>query len=350
MPYINIEYFTVLSKQSEATPANLKIKDPMLFEIEIHGRKSYILGTHHATPLCRLPKECIDLIAKCKKLYVEEQLPTQIERTAYKDYFAYLFRKTSGDDWYQKISAKHQELVERYFQECLIRKFGPEFVSNIKVSDVCFNIVMEFLTIDFQKELYPLLEHIKDENQAIEESGSMDNQLQDLFTEVAGGLEPYSHHELLLAQDAYDEDKLDEMKLFLEITPRLKILNKIGDIDRTFKYIQDKYPEAYQSLLEASQEHCDYYLEGAYLKNYRITQEYDSGEAGYSAFMNVSRNNIYFRNILRYAQTVETPLFAFGAMHLLGENGVLSMLKQNGIAIKNIVVERILLYPTIIFI
>ncbi len=334
MPYINNEFFKELIKQSEETPAALMIKDPMLFEIEVNGKKSYLLGTHHATPLCRLPSECIMQIAMCKKLFVEEQVITPQEIYDYKNNFSTIFAKQPDDDWFTMLSMQQQELVEIYFQEQVKTRFGIENAPNVQASEISFSLVKSLMVYILQQEIYPLLEFFKDDDKAPENFASMDSQLQSLFCEEAGGLEPSLNYELLISQDSYSEDNIEELKEMLRIIAILRELNDIGDNNKTFNYIKDNHPDFYDDFLEACQEYTSFYLEGDYLRDYSIARGEDAGEASDSSFVNKERNITFFRNIMHFSQTVDCPLFAFGAMHLLGENGLLSLFKQNEIAVK----------------
>lgn len=341
MNNIDQSYLADLLIQSKESPESSKIKDPMLFEMEIDGKKSYILGTHHATPLCRLPEDCIQHIARCKKLFVEDMHRTEAEKILYRDKFAFIFGKKPHEDWPQKLSAEQQAAIEDIFQ----KRFSSDHdgdAPKVKASEICFNIVNMFVVESLQEQIYPLLESINGVEHNSADSVCMDHQLQDFFIDAAEGLEPSLYYMQIHAQDPtpYSEQDIKNMIEIAQFVQDLAKLNSAGDNDRTIQYIKDKHPEIYDGLLEGAKEQSALYLEGGYLTDAEITKENDSGDAGESVFVNQARNKEFFKNIVNFSKITEAPLFAIGAMHLIGGDGILSLLDQNGISVKKYCCEE----------
>jgi uncharacterized protein YbaP (TraB family) len=313
MPNIDREYLQAILTRARNTPAQFKIAQSLFFEIEKFDQKFYLLGTNHAIPLSRLSEFCIQKIAECSNLYIEDQAPTEYDKIIYRDQFATMFARGWGDIWPYQVSSKELRLISKYVIPQL-DVYGTEYVPQVNITNLSFKILDYLVEAAFKTKLYPLIMELY---QGLISPMGMDEELKNLFAEYSG-MESSIYHLQLLSQAPEYEYNTEDITDMVERLSFIENINNNQDPKQNIAYLEQHFPEEYAGYLLNLEE--DFSLEHAddqccvELGNDLITEQ---------------RNKLFYNQIEKNYNLTEKPLFAVGAGHLFGFNGLLNMLQQN---------------------
>lgn len=270
------------------------VKLPSLFSIEYQDKTSYLLGTMHILPLSVLPDECIKIIHSCSSVVIEQATHDYMEY-----YTKAVLRAPNSPCWLAQLPNNIANFIEELINTAY-NEFDPRLRKKADELEIwaAYQMAVHGLMIQLAK------------NQSTEdESGlGMDNELCDI---TFAGKSVYGL-----------EGKIDKI-------PRYKReANNIHDLINFYHEVVTlkQKKEHTNGNKEISLESViNNYCSGVYLFSmHDATCENNERDT-------IERNLQWIPNILNVHQHLPgSVLFAVGGAHLIGENGLLSLLALAG--------------------
>lgn len=282
-----------------------KVNQPLFFKISYQGRTDFILGTNHIFSSEVLTDACLDLIEECT-MFVGEGKDAEVEeRLDFRENFLkYCGRKETDVDWFALLSLDQKKQVTEMFTQSIQYEFG-DYAPDVFVGDVKLSNVSNIIEMNYNRE--HIRGYIKERLPDLFEPGCMDFELEDLF-ERTSGLEGYF--------DLYKQENFinAEMQDLQDLMDMIKMNNNEMD-----------------DCIEELSQIWHRYRDGTNLYDHDYVEQLVEDEDEQDNWILKIQNQVFFQSMIDHMSTPGPILFAVGAAHLLGENGLLIKFEDAGI-------------------
>jgi uncharacterized protein YbaP (TraB family) len=264
-----------------------QVKIPYFFSLEKDNKISYLLGTCHVLPLATLPQVCRDIIQLCKSFVTEQS----DDWKAIDEFYILAKRDKTTPSWLDALSPE----IVQFFETAI-----TNFSHHVKADELEIWAAHYHVSQGTMRMLGKKNSH--------DTSIGMDHELINLL--FPG--QPYG------------------LETLLDLIPQFKKeANSIQDLLVLYKECHKLLNQENTMNEEDVPTIIPYYMKGSYFFDPIATQESNDKDDEL-----IPRNIHCIPNIVEHHTQLESPtLFAVGILHLIGEQGLLSLLKKEGFKI-----------------
>jgi hypothetical protein len=276
------------------------IHRPFLFSIEKNNKTSYLFGTTHGIGYHEIPQTCVDIIRSCSDCVVESSGDADTDE----NFITEAILRTSEDKpWHTELP----NLVFQFLKKCVEKFYAsgdPEYARPVESLKL-------WAALELADQGLTLL-GLEIENNSTEvkvmDFGIMEN------------FEPSHIHCI--------EDQAELIGVHY---------NTNATIDDILKWYKKSAPllgegtsDESQKIKQKDEEDCDSYRTGNLLNNQEVLDDINQDTSI------TTRNQTWLPRIEKHHKDCEgSVFFALGAGHLIGNNGLLTLLPNNGFKLKS---------------
>lgn len=288
-------------------PPKKYITKPLLFSIERDNKTSYLFGTVHGISYDEIPAHCLKIFETCSDCVIED----------------------SG----KPLNANEQEKIDNFYRNTILRdsnsepwhsKLLPEVLVLLQkcISTFCSEAPAEYVhPIESLKIWAAIMMADQGHSQLCVRTDNEDQEAEIMDIGISG-MFPSENFHGLETQFEIIEQSVREYG------------NSIEDIikwyDKSAPFLSKDCDENAQKIKNEDEESCDKYRTGRLLYDQKFLAEIDQDDGL------KTRNLNWLPKIIEYHKNLSGPvLFTVGAGHVLGKDGLLSLLSKNGFTLKS---------------
>ncbi len=281
--------------------ANNQVQVPLLFSLRhrTHSphKTSYLLGTLHVRPLSILPDQCMTVIESCSS-FVTEQSYDDADVSEY--YTKAILRGENSPNWFSELSSEIADFVEKAV-ETYFEYYEPDLKKPAQALEL-----WAAYHLAYQGFIIMLAAGNSDiSNTDHQESLPMDHELMlNVFKDGNAGL----------------ETKMGNIPILKIKASGIQVFDELFQISKIALSTEEQSHELEEVI-------SNYYNGGLFYNHQNAKEENEDSDT-------IDRNIRWIPNIAKHhAELPGSVLFGVGALHLIGEQGLLALLPKHGFEI-----------------